>query len=293
MPQLKNWILATRPKTLPAGIMPVVIATSIAYSDGFFNLSVSLVALICSVLIQILANFINEIYDFKKGADTSERLGPKRMVASGLISPKQMIIVSSIIAIITFILGLYLVWQGGLVILCIGIFSLVFAYLYTGGPYPLAYLGISDIFVFIFFGVIAVTGTYYLLTNNFSIIALLAGCSNGLLAMNLLNVNNIRDINTDIKVNKKTLAVRLGRNNAITLYIILTFIAFSTNLIIYYYVTKIVLLIPLAALPYSIIIILDLKKSYGFDLNRVLANTGKLLLLNGILISIAFLLTKL
>lgn len=155
------WMLAIRPKTLPAGAMPVVIGSALAAADGVFRPLPALVALICALGIQIATNFINEIYDFRKGADTAERLGPTRTVAAGIITEQTMTRVSISLGVSVFVLGLYLVAIGGWPILLIGVLSLLFAWAYTGGPFPIAYSGLGDVFVFIFFGLVAVGGTYY------------------------------------------------------------------------------------------------------------------------------------
>jgi 1,4-dihydroxy-2-naphthoate octaprenyltransferase len=248
--------------------------------------------LICSILIQIITNYINEIFDFKKGADNEERLGPKRMVASGEISLKSMKKASTILIIITFFLGLILVYESGWVILAIGLFSLFFAYAYTGGPYPLAYKGVGDIFVLIFFGIAAVAGTYYILTGAINEIVILTSLGPGFLSMNLLGVNNIRDIDTDKKVGKMTLAVRLGRKKANYLYIFLMAGTYFLPFAIGHLTQSLYNLIPVISIFLGIKLSVDVVKKQGRDLIKVLEGTGKLLLLYGLLTSIGFILTK-
>lgn len=285
----KIWVDAIRPKTLPAGAVPVFIGTAMAYYDGYFNPFVFILTLLCSLLIQIITNFVNEIYDFKKGADNPNRVGPRRAVAAGLISPLKMKIVSGVLVLITFAIGLYLVFSGGgLFILIIGIISLVFAYIYTGGPYPLAYKGISDIFVLIFFGIIAVTGTYYLQTHNLIPEVLIASFAPGFLSMNILGVNNIRDIDTDKVVGKITLAVRMGEKPAKIMYVIINLLAFIVPVILYFSLENRYFLMPLLVFPISLIICLNLFKSTGAKLNKILAQTGLLLILYGIANAISF-----
>lgn len=176
---LQAWMLAIRPKTLPAGAMPVVLGSALAAADGRFRPLPALVALICALGIQVATNFINEIYDFRKGADTAERLGPTRTVAAGLISEKKMITVSASLAGAVFLLGLYLVSIAGWPILVIGLLSLLFAWGYTGGPYPIAYSGLGDFFVFLFFGLVAVGGTYYVQAQTLTLPILLAAAAPG------------------------------------------------------------------------------------------------------------------
>ena len=277
MASLNEWFHATRPKTLAASVIPVLMASSIAYFDGYVNIGLSFVALICSLLIQIITNFINEIYDFKKGADNADRVGPKRMVASGVISPKLMRNATIGLVLLTFALGMILVTYAGAPILIVGILSLAFAYFYTGGPYPLAYKGLADIFVLIFFGLVAVNGTYYVLTNNYSIITFIFSFAPGLFSMNILGVNNIRDIETDRKVGKNTLALRLGRPQAINMYIFVNVFAFATNLIAFYMLQNVIMLLPLVVFPFSHKIIKELKENYGEKIERRISQNRRAL----------------
>ncbi len=285
----KIWANATRPKTLPASVVPVLIGTAMAYYDGFFNPVILFLTLICSLLIQITANFLNEIYDFQKGADSKDRIGPTRAVSVGLIKPFTMKIISGILVLVVFVIGLFLVYTGGgIFIFSIGIFSLFFAYIYTGGPYPLAYKGISDIFVLIFFGILAVTGTYYLQTHKLFPEVIIASLAPGFLSMNILGVNNIRDIDTDRRAGKITLAVRLGEKPAKIMYVIINLFAFIVPVILYFYLENIYFLIPLLIFPVSLIICLNLFNSSGAKLNQILAQTGILLILYGISNALSF-----
>ncbi|NTU54498.1 MAG: 1,4-dihydroxy-2-naphthoate polyprenyltransferase, partial [Chlorobiaceae bacterium] len=202
---LQAWMLAIRPKTLPAGAMPVVLGSALAFANGTFRVLPALVALICALGIQIATNFINEIYDFRKGADTAERLGPTRTVAAGIISERTMTRVSIGLGLSVFVLGLYLVAIGGWPILLVGVLSLLFAWAYTGGPFPIAYSGLGDVFVFIFFGLVAVGGTYYVQSLTLPFPVLIAAAAPGAFSVSILLVNNIRDIDTDRKVGKMTL----------------------------------------------------------------------------------------
>jgi 1,4-dihydroxy-2-naphthoate octaprenyltransferase len=286
---IKIWVDALRPKTLPASIVPVLIGTAMAHYDGSFNPAIFILTLLCSLLIQIITNFVNEIYDFKKGADGKDRVGPRRAVAAGLISPLKMKVVSGTLVLITFFIGLYLVFTGGgFFILSIGVLSLFFAYAYTGGPYPLAYKGISDIFVLIFFGVIAVTGTYYLQAHRLIPEVIIASLAPGFLSMNILGVNNIRDINTDKMVGKITLAVRMGEKPAKIMYVIINLLAFIIPVILYFSLENRYFLMPLLVFPISLVICLNLFKSSGPMLNKILAQTGLVLILYGIANAISF-----
>lgn len=285
----KIWFGAVRIKTLPASIIPVIIGTAMAYYDGYFKTSIFILTLFCALLIQIITNFLNEVYDFKRGADTAERLGPERAVAMGFIKPHTMIRVAIIIVVITLLVGLYLVFTGGgMFILTIGLISLFFAYAYTGGPYPIAYKGLSDIFVLIFFGIVAVTGTYYLQAHRLIPEVVIASFAPGFLSMNILGVNNIRDIKTDKIAGKITLAVRIGERASKALYVIINIFAFIIPIILYKILNNIYFLLPLLVFPISVFICLNLFKSSGEKLNKILAQTGMLLVLYGIANSISF-----
>ena len=208
---MKNWILAIRPKTLTASVAPILAATVLAFKLGyavdFWTVGWCFVAAIC---IQIATNLINDAIDFDKGADTSERIGPTRVTASGIISRKMVMRWAGLMLLIALVCGIPLVVKGGWPIFSIGVLSLFLAYSYTGGPFPLAYLGLGDIFVILFFGVIAVGGVFFLLTGSYSTPALVLGLQIGLLSTVLIAINNLRDVNQDRLANKKTLAVRFG-----------------------------------------------------------------------------------
>lgn len=292
MANWRIWLNATRPKTLPASLSPVLIGTSIAYYhnsfDTFYFLLISLLAL----LIQIITNFINELYDFKKGADNTHRLGPTRAVASGLIDYQSMKIVTVVLVIITFLLGMILVWKSGWIIFLIGVLSLFFAWAYTGGPYPLAYNGWGEPVVLLFFGIIAVNGTYYVYTGKFDWVPFIVSFMPGLLSTNLLLVNNIRDIETDKLVNKNTLAVRLGRENSNHLYLLIHFFTILVPAYLAFYLNNYFMLLPLLLLYYHIRCFVQTYFYEGRELNKVLALNGFLIFLNGLLTSSAFILSK-
>ena len=282
---LQAWTLAIRPKTLPAGAVPVVLGSALAAATGRFRLMPALVALICALGIQVATNFINEIYDFRKGADTAERLGPTRTVAAGIISEKTMIKVSATLLAGVFLLGLYLVYTAGWPIFVIGMLSLLFAWAYTGGPYPIAYSGLGDLFVFIFFGLVAVGGTYYVQAFNLTFPVLIAAVAPGSFSVNILLVNNIRDIATDRKVGKMTLPSRIGGEWARRLYIALTIVAYVVPAILWQDGYSPWCLLSLLTLPLAFRMIKVLYASEGKELNNVLAGTGKLMTLHGLLLS--------
>lgn len=292
MANWRIWLGATRPKTLPASLSPVLIGASIAYYQNSFNLFHFLLISLLAVLIQICTNFINELYDFKKGADTSNRLGPTRAVAAGLIPYKQMKFVSTFLVLITFLLGMILVWKSGWIIFVIGVTSLFFAWAYTGGPFPLAYNGLAEPAVLVFFGIFAVNGTYYIFTDTFDLIPFVASFMPGLLSTNLLLVNNIRDIETDKLVHKNTLAVKLGRSNSNHLYLIFHFLTLLIPFILANMTESIFMYLPIILLPLHINCVKNTYFSEGKALNKVLAINGFLILLNGLLTSLSFILLK-
>ncbi|MGM0556922.1 MAG: 1,4-dihydroxy-2-naphthoate polyprenyltransferase, partial [Myxococcota bacterium] len=208
----RAWVMATRPKTLAAAAVPVAVGTGVAVSHDQFQWLPALVALLGAFLIQIGTNLANDYFDFQKGADNEDRLGPTRVVSSGLISAKAvrnaMILAFALAAAV----GSYLIWLGGWPILVIGVLSIMSGIAYTGGPFPLGYNGLGDLFVFIFFGVVAVMGTYYVQALEWSLESFVASVPVGLLSVAILIVNNYRDIDTDRAAGKMTLAVRLGRS---------------------------------------------------------------------------------
>ncbi len=211
MSKLKIWILASRPKTLWAAVGPVLVGTAMAYADGRACGLAALLALFAAVFIQIGTNLSNDYFDFVLGADTGERLGPMRVTQTGLVSPGEMKRAIFAAFGLAALAGIYLIYRGGWPILIIGIFSILFGILYTAGPYPLGYNGLGDIFVFLFFGLVAVGGTYYVQTLSINSTVLLAAVGPGLLSTALLCVNNLRDLESDRKAGKKTLPVRFGR----------------------------------------------------------------------------------
>ncbi len=211
---MNPWILAARPRTLGAALIPVVAGGALAISISAFDPLVSALVLASAVLIQIATNFFNDAIDHVKGADTAGRLGPTRVTSAGLLPARRVITGAFLTLALAALFALPLVLRGGGIILLVGLLSLLFAYAYTGGPFPLAYLGLGEIFVILFFGLIAVAGTFYLNTLAFSVAAILAGLQIGLHSSVLLAVNNLRDLETDRAANKKTLAARFGLNFA-------------------------------------------------------------------------------
>lgn len=208
---MKNWILAIRPKTLFASLAPVVLGLAVAYVETQkINVLIAVLTALCALVLQIASNLANDYLDAVRGVDNDTRLGPTRVTSSGLIGLTAMKNALILALFIAFLLGIYLMYVGGPVIMVIGLLSLYFAYGYTGGPFPLSYNGLGEIAAFIFFGVVAVSGTTYLQTHQFSKLALISGMGPGFISACILAVNNLRDIISDRDTNKRTLAVRFG-----------------------------------------------------------------------------------
>ena len=204
------WMEAARPRTLPAAVAPVIAASALAWQDGVFVAPAAVACLLFALLVQIGTNFANDYFDFVKGADTAERVGPRRAVAAGLVAPATMRRATIWVFALAFLVGLTLLPYGGWRLLVIGLLSIACGVLYTGGPFPLAYHGLGDVFVFVFFGLVAVGATYFVQAGTVSVDAWLIGSAMGALSTAILVVNNYRDIATDRKAGKRTLAVRLG-----------------------------------------------------------------------------------
>jgi 1,4-dihydroxy-2-naphthoate octaprenyltransferase len=209
---LNSWILAARPKTLTAALVPIVGGTALTKALGFPILWwVSGLALLASLCIQVGTNLVNDAIDFKKGADTADRIGPQRVTQSGVFSYSTVMVMAGVCFFIAAVCGLPLVLQGGLPILLIGMVSILFGYAYTAGPFPLAYLGLGDLFVILFFGLVAVSGVVFLQNGSWPEEALVLGLQIGLHATVMIAINNLRDVKGDVLVGKKTLPVRFGK----------------------------------------------------------------------------------
>lgn len=223
------WLLAARPKTLPASIAPVLVGTALAVRAGKFDPLIFIATLVAAVLLQIGANYANDVFDFLKGADQA-RQGPTRVTQSGLLTPRQMLIGTAAVFGLAALIGLFLVFVGGLPILIIGLISIVCAIAYTAGPFPLAYRGLGDLFAFVFFGVVAVVGTYFLQAKQLTTLALVASLPNALFATCIIVTNNLRDIDTDRAAGKDTLAVRIGDRATRIEYSVMLVIAYVVPL---------------------------------------------------------------
>ena len=285
---LRAWLAAARPRTLPAAMTPVLVGTALAIADNVFHPLAALAALIGALLIQVGTNFANDYFDFRKGADTADRLGPPRATAQGWVTPGQMARATAITMTLALLVGIYLAIVGGWPIIVIGLASILSGVLYTGGPLPLAYIGLGDLFVFVFFGLVAVGGTYYVQAlawppDHVWYAATMVGC----IATAILVVNNLRDRHTDAAANKRTVAVMFGARFARVEYTLLIGVAFSTA------IAAVALghmpigwLLPLLGLPLAIIRTRAVWRTDGVALNPLLGGTAQLGLIVGALLAV-------
>lgn len=282
------WIRAARPQTLAAAFVPVLVGAALTIRDGTFDWLPSVVALVCAFLIQIGTNFANDYFDFVKGADTDNRIGFERATAQGLVPARHMLTATIITLGLAFLLGLYLVWHAGWVILLIGVLSLSCGVLYTGGPFPLGYNGLGDLFVFIFFGIVAVTGTYYVNALEWSAASFWASLAVGALCTNILVVNNLRDIEQDRPAGKNTIGVLFGENALRWEYVIMLAVALAIPPHFFFRLDyHWSIFIPFLSLPVGIVLLkkiwMERNKS---KFNKILEQTAGFMTLFGILFSI-------
>lgn len=283
------WLLATRPKTLLVGVTPILLGAAAALHHGSgVNWLAVLAALFGAVMIQIGANLANDVFDHEKGADTEERIGPLRVTQAGLLTPRQ--VRGGMVACFAaaFLVGIYLTAIAGWPIVVIGLASIASGIAYTGGPYPLGYNGLGDIFVMLFFGPVAVCGTMFVACGVFTPVSLVASLACGALATAVLAVNNVRDVFTDTKTGKRTLAVRFGRRFGVFEYAALVAIAEAVPVVLVVgFGVHYAALAALFTAPLGIKLAVTLAKNRdGAILNAALADTAKLLLVHGVLLSV-------
>lgn len=275
---MRIWIDAARPKTLIAAIAPVILASAWAATTARFQTSLFLAILISAIAIQIGTNFANDYFDHKKGGDTAERLGPVRATHAGLVSPEHMKRAFILAFAIAALFGTYLIWHGGWPIAVIGAFSILFGIGYTAGPIPLAYKGLGDIFVFLFFGLVSVSGTYYLHTGHLHPKIWILGAACGCLSTAILAINNLRDRVEDKKTGKKTLAVRLGATFVRLEYTLCIYIGFLAFPLMISMNSRVQFGYIVSILGFAIIsrrLVRRVWKTDGEALNLMLADTGK------------------
>ncbi|MCL2419401.1 MAG: 1,4-dihydroxy-2-naphthoate polyprenyltransferase [Conexibacteraceae bacterium] len=291
---MRIWLMAARPRTLPAGIAPVFVGTALAGYLHVFHPLRFVAALFGAVFIQIGANLSNDYSDAHRGADTEDRLGPVRVTAGGLVPPRQVLIATYVTFGLAVLCGVYLIAVAGWQVLAIGVASILAGVLYTGGPRPYGYEGLGEVFVFLFFGVAAVAGSYFVQVRVFSWESLVLSVPVGLIASAILVVNNVRDIDTDRRANKRTLAVRLGRARTRQMYAAMIYLAYPIALVTWVFgPLKPWLLLCWLSLPLAVPIVgVVASQTDGPSLNGALARTGKLQLVFCVLLSIGILLSR-
>ncbi len=284
----RAWVLAARPKTLPAAVAPVIVGSALAWADGAFALLPALAALLTALLLQIAANLANDYADFVRGADAAGRQGPLRAAASGLLSPDALRRGAALVIAAAVLPGLYLVARGGWPLLAAGAAAILATLAYTSGPWPYGYHGLGDLMVFLFFGVMGVGGTYYVQAGAISAETLWAAAAVGALVTDILVVNNLRDIETDRAAGKRTLAVFLGAAGTRVEFLLLLGLAYAVPLWLWLsHRREAWVLLPLLTLPLAFSLVSALYgPPEGRRLNATLAGTARLSLLYALLFAL-------
>ncbi|MDB5101132.1 MAG: menA [Cyanobacteria bacterium RYN_339] len=283
----RTWILAARPKTLPASAAPVLVGWGLAAAAGAFAPGPAVAALAGALLLQIGANLSNDAFDFAKGADQADRVGPIRVTQAGLATPRQVLTATAIVFALATAVGVYLAYVGGMAIIYVGIAAILTALAYTAGPLPLAYLGLGEVAALAFFGPVAVLGTLLVQAHTLPAPAMWLSLGPGLLSAAIMGVNNLRDRVTDARANKRTLAVRFGAGAARALYVAEVAAAFVLPVVLV--ATRQLPLGALAclgALPLVVGPLRHVFRSEGAVLNEALAGTAKVLLAYGVLLAV-------
>jgi 1,4-dihydroxy-2-naphthoate octaprenyltransferase len=291
---IRIWLMAARLRTLPAALAPVLVGTSLAGYAGVFHPLRLIAALIASIFIQIGTNLSNDYSDARRGADTEDRLGPVRVTAGGLVPPKRVLVATYLTFGVAVLAGAYLIAVAGWQLLLVGAASILAGVLYTGGPRPYGYEGLGELFVFLFFGIVAVAGSYFVQVKHLHWEAFALAVPVGLLAAAILVVNNIRDIDTDRRAGKKTLAVRLGRERTRFLYAVMVYGAYALAPVTWLFgPLDAWLLLPALSLPIAVPLVrLVRNRSDGPSLNGALAQTGVLQLAFCMLLAAGVLLSR-
>ncbi len=284
---VRIWVMAARVRTLPAAVAPVLVGTSLALGAGHFRALAFVAALLGAILIQVGTNLSNDYSDARRGADTEDRLGPVRVTAGGLVPPRQVLIATYVTFGLAVLCGVYLVYVAGWELIAVGAASILAGVLYTGGPRPYGYEGLGELFVFLFFGVVAVVGSYYVQVQELPWQPFVCSVPVGLLASAILVINNVRDLDTDRRAGKRTLAVRLGRERTRKLYVAMLAVAFLCGPLPWALGSMSAwLLLCWAALPLAVSVARVVRTRVdGPSLNGALAKTGALQLLFCLLLS--------
>ena len=286
--------MAARPRTLPAGIAPVLVGTALAGFEHVFHPLRFVAALLGSIFIQVGANLSNDYSDARRGADADDRLGPVRVTAGGLVPPRQVLIATYASFGAAVLIGIYLIVVAGWLLLAIGAASILAGVLYTGGPRPYGYEGLGEVFVFLFFGVVAVAGSYFVQLKHLTWEALVLSVPVGLIAVAILIVNNVRDVDSDRRAGKQTLAVRMGRDRTRIMYAVTLALAFVIALATWVFgpLTAWVAL-PWLTIPLAVRLVRTVaSRTDGAALNGALAGTGQLQLVFCVLLSAGLLLSR-
>ena len=284
---VRIWAMAARPRTLPAAVAPVLVGTALAATEGTFKVLTFVAALLGALFIQVGTNLSNDYSDARRGADTEDRLGPVRVTAGGLVPPRQVLVATYVAFGLAVLAGSYLIATAGWELLLVGAASILAGVLYTGGPRPYGYEGLGEVFVFLFFGVVAVTGSYFAQVERLEWEALVLAVPVGLLASAILVVNNVRDLETDRRAGKRTLAVRMGRERTRVLYVAMVAGGFVTAQLPWLLGgLSPWLLLALLAIPLALPVVRTVRtRSDGPALNGALAGTGRLQLAFCLLLS--------
>jgi 1,4-dihydroxy-2-naphthoate octaprenyltransferase len=272
----QTWWLAIRPRTLPAAASGVTMGCALAWYDGSFMLLPAVTCLLIALLLQIGSNVANDVFDFERGADTAERLGPVRVTQAGYLTPSQVKTGMVVIFALAAFLGLYLATLRGWTVIWLGTAAILSAVAYTGGPYPLGYHGLGDVFVFIFFGVVAVAGTYFVQAGSVSLAAWWMSVPIGFIVTAILVVNNLRDLENDRKAGKHTLAVRMGEKATKAEYLLLMLIAYLiVPIFVWMKIIPVGAMLAWLSLPIAIRTLRVVFTQVGRPLNTALAGTGQ------------------
>jgi len=278
---LRRWLLAMRLKTLPASIAPILVATALAYADDKLVVWAAVCSFVCATALKVLVDFANDLFDGLSGVDTDERMGPMRVIHTGLVTPAEMKKALWVAALVALLTGLPLIWLGGWPLLVVGLLCFIAALAYSGGPWPLASHGLGEVAVFLFFGLAAITGGYYVHAQSITPLSLLLACIVGLPVCAIMLVNNFRDRPTDIQAGKHTLAVKLGETNAIRVYALMLLLPIALCWLGYWLWSLPLLsaLLIMLLVPEAVKLIRFISTNRGQALNSLLAMTARYALL--------------